>query len=137
MENEQLTYNNLHWYEFDQNNSGGFFEMNDDVSIKVFIQSENAAGANQKAEEVGIYFDGCEDGIDCDCCGDRWYRAGDPLDSFKTYFWRKENTEYDNISDYVQAIANDSMWAKVGKPVVIVYFADGSIKRFYKEGENL
>ncbi len=133
MENEQLTYNNLHWYEFDQNNSGGFFEMNDAVSIKVFIQSENAAGAIQKAEDVGIYFDGCESGRDCDCCGDRWYRVGDHLASFTTYFWRSENDEYDNISDYAQALANDSMWAKVGKPVAIVYFANGSIKRFYKE----
>ena len=133
MENEQLTYGNLHWYEFDQNNSGGVFVMDDDVSIKVFIQSENAEGANQKAEEVGTYFDGCEKDMDCDCCGDRWYRAGDPLDSFKTHFWGSENDEYDNISDYAQALADASVWAEDDKPAVIVYFADGSFKRVCKK----
>lgn len=133
MENEQLTYNNLNWYEFDQNNSGGVFIMDDDVGIKVFIQAESDGVANQKAEEVGIYFDGCEKDMDCSCCGDRWYRAWGHLDRFKTHFWRSENAEYDNISDYVQAIANDSVWAGWEKPVVIVYFANGSIKRFYKQ----
>ena len=132
MENEQLTYGNLRWYEFDQNNSGGVFVMDDDVSIKVFIQAESEDVANQKAEEVGIYFDGCEKGIDCDCCGDRWYSEIYPRDSFKTHFWGSENAEYDNISDYAQALANDSMWAEDDKPAMIVYFADGSVKRFYK-----
>lgn len=133
MENEQLNYGNLHWYDFDQNNSGGVFEQNDDVSLHVFIQAESADAANQKAEDIGIYFDGCEKGWDCDCCGDRWYRADYPMDSFVVYFWKKDNAEYDNISDYAQAIANDSGWAKDGKPANIVYFADGTVKRFYKK----
>lgn len=137
MENEQLTYGDLNWYEFDQNNSGGVFIMDDDVGIKVFIQAESDGVANQKAEDVGIYFDGCEQGIDCDCCGDRWYRVGDHLASFTIYFWRSENDDYDNINDYAQAVANDSMWAEVGKPVAVVYFANGSVKRFYKSGEKL
>jgi hypothetical protein len=133
-DNEQLNYGNLRWYEFRQNNSGGSFVMDDEVSIHVFIQAESADAANQKAEKVGIYFDGCEDGSDCSCCGDRWYRADDPLDSFKTYPWRGEPKEYDNISDYAQALAADSGWAKRGDPANIVYFADGSVKRFYKWG---
>lgn len=131
-DNEQLTYGNLHWFEYRQNNSGGVFFMDGYASIYVFIQAESADAANQKAEEVTIYFDGCESDRDCDCCGDRWYRAGEHLDSFKTHFWYEENAEYDNISDYVQAVANDSMWAEAGKPVGVVYFADGSVKRFYK-----
>lgn len=132
-DNEQLTYGNLHWFEYRQNNSGGVFFMDDDASIYVFIQAESADAANQKAEEVTIYFDGCESDRDCDCCGDRWYHADYPVDSFKTHFWHEENTEYDNISDYAQALANDSMWAEDDKPAVVVYFADGSFKRFYKK----
>ena len=27
------------------------------------------------AEDIGLYFDGVEQGMDCSCCGDRWYRA--------------------------------------------------------------
>ena len=29
--------------------------------------------ANDIAQGNGIYFNGVADGIDCDCCGDRWY----------------------------------------------------------------
>jgi hypothetical protein len=29
--------------------------------------------ANSIAESIGMYFDGCSDGRDCSCCGDRWY----------------------------------------------------------------
>ena len=134
MENEQLTYGNLHWYEYRQNNSGGVFFMDGYASLYVFIQAESADDANHQAEEVTIYFDGCERDMDCDCCGDRWYRAHGPMDSFTTHlFWRGENAEHDNISDYAQALANDSVWAEDDKPAVIVYFADGSFKRFCKK----
>lgn len=39
----------------------------------VYIEAENAEEANEKALQIGIYFNGVEDGIDCPCCGDRWY----------------------------------------------------------------
>lgn len=62
----------LRWYEFIQNNSGGIFK---DPAHVVFIQAHSPEGANARAEEVGLYFDGCGDGQDCHCCGDRWYRT--------------------------------------------------------------
>lgn len=58
------------FYNFDQNNSGGVFEGPNNV----IIEADNAEQANYKAEQVGIYFDGVENDIDCDCCGDRWNR---------------------------------------------------------------
>lgn len=67
-------------FRFRQNNSGGRFIINDEVSVVVYIYANNAAEANAKAELVGIYFDGCEKGIDCLCCGDRWSRAEDKWD---------------------------------------------------------
>ena len=62
------------WYEFDQNNSGGWFHINDEKGIgpKVWIEADNANEANEKAQEIGIYFNGVDKGRDCDCCGDRW-----------------------------------------------------------------
>ena len=63
------------FYNFSQNNSGGFFNNNHSagIGVLVIIEALNADDANDRAEEIGIYFDGCDDNIDCDCCGDRWY----------------------------------------------------------------
>lgn len=41
--------------------------------MHVLIQARSAKEANVKAEEVGLYFNGADDELDCPCCGDRWY----------------------------------------------------------------
>lgn len=61
------------FYEFRQNNSGGVFHRNKDVDETVIIEAINAGQANSKAQNIGIYFNGCKDDMDCYCCGDRWY----------------------------------------------------------------
>ena len=63
----------MKWYEFSQNNSGGDFVEDENLGKYVFIQADNKSKAIEKAEEIGIYFDGCNSGIDCSCCGDRWH----------------------------------------------------------------
>jgi hypothetical protein len=63
----------MKYYEFRQNNSGGWFDVDDRVTLSVWIQATSANSANILADSLGIYFDGCKNGIDCDCCGDRWY----------------------------------------------------------------
>lgn len=68
------------FYTFRQNNSGGRWQTDPDkgVSVEVTIEADDHVRANIIARRyVGIYFDGCDDGIDCDCCGDRWYRVRD------------------------------------------------------------
>jgi len=57
------------FFEFRQNNSGGFFEG----PVCVIIEARTADEADLIAEDNDIYFDGCDKGIDCSCCGDRWY----------------------------------------------------------------
>ena len=61
------------FYHFDQNNSGGDFVVNDDVCHHVFIEAHSVEEANLLADNFGIYFDGCNTGEDCSCCGDRWH----------------------------------------------------------------
>jgi hypothetical protein len=62
------------FYTYRQNNSGGSFNQNERVGQYVIIEAENANKANDYAvDKVGIYFDGCDGGLDCSCCGDRWY----------------------------------------------------------------
>ena len=61
-------------FQFRQNNSGG-----QDMGPKfVVVKADDADQANQIAQDQGpVYFDGVADGIDCDCCGDRWYPVHD------------------------------------------------------------
>ncbi|AQR77216.1 hypothetical protein ABNB59_17200 [Paenibacillus larvae] len=60
------------YFTFYQSNPGGFTIVNDSVCDVVIIETDTADQANKKAEEIGIYFDGCSTGNDCPCCGDRW-----------------------------------------------------------------
>ena len=57
------------FYTFRQNNSGGFFSG----PQFVIIEADSAEEANAIAEENDIYFHGVSRGLDCSCCGDRWY----------------------------------------------------------------
>lgn len=60
------------FYTYIQNNSGGLFTN----PSKYFIVEANSDNvANAIAEDNGLYFNGCETGQDCSCCGDRWYEA--------------------------------------------------------------
>jgi hypothetical protein len=128
----------LGWYKFDQNNSGGSFHSDEDVAHYVFIQAYSAKEANHLAENIGIYFDGCRDGMDCDCCGDRWSEVWDAMEDFTVYSWKSsgkgyESKVYDNAFDYFSALADEDMFAEEGKPSVIAYYSDGSKNIFYKE----
>lgn len=62
------------FFDFHQNNSGGSFSYDDKAGIAetVIIEANSAAEANEKAERIGLYFDGAGD---CECCGSRWYEA--------------------------------------------------------------
>lgn len=67
-----LIPSNLTWFTFSQNNSGGRFTVDDKVDAYVIIQAPDADTANQLAERIGIYFNGVDEGYDCERCGDRW-----------------------------------------------------------------
>jgi hypothetical protein len=63
------------FYQYRQNNSGGRFDIDeaDGITVNVIIEADSAEDADSRAEDIGIYFDGCDGGRDCPCCGDRWY----------------------------------------------------------------
>jgi len=62
------------FYVFRQNNSGGRFVTNHERGIShfVIVEASDAQDADRRAELAGLYFNGCQRGIDCSCCGDRW-----------------------------------------------------------------
>lgn len=57
------------WYEFDQNNSGGYFEKDDFVSELVYVQ---AMSSDQAEEIMRDLVDKADAWNYCDCCGERW-----------------------------------------------------------------
>ncbi|ANY67700.1 hypothetical protein BBD42_15420 [Paenibacillus sp. BIHB 4019] len=69
------------YYTFIQNNSGGYFDSNSDVCEYVIIEANNAKHANDRATEIGLYFDGAGD---CPCCGNRWDEQWDDAEGTET-----------------------------------------------------
>jgi hypothetical protein len=65
------------FYEIDQNNSGGSFVTDDKLCHRLFIEADSYKEALRKAEDMGCYWDGVEEGMDCSCCGDRWHRPSE------------------------------------------------------------
>lgn len=91
----------MNFYEFSQNNTGGSFVTDDKLCHRVVIEAASEKEAIQKAEEMGIYFNGVDDGMDCPCCGDRWYTP-DKIDL------ERINTEWNGYEL--------SVWLTSGKP---------------------
>jgi len=56
------------WYDFRQNNSGGYFNG----PRYVLVEADGYEEANAMAQKAGVYFDVTRD---CPCCGPRWSRA--------------------------------------------------------------
>lgn len=67
------------FYHFDQNNSGGDFDVDAEkgIGVHVLIEAVTADQANDIAKNIGLYFDGVDEGLDCACCGNRWYPCDD------------------------------------------------------------
>jgi len=90
----------MNFYTFEQNNSFGIDIQNSGIGWIVVIEAESSDAANERAESIGIYFNGVAEGRDCECCGDRWSRA-----------WEGENPHFKFEA---------GMW---------VHFADGQVKK--------
>lgn len=85
------------FFTYRQNNSGGVFDFDDrkGIGVAVIVEAASVAEANERAEAIGLYFDGCDSGIDCDCCGDRWSRPyGDGTKKPEIYSTDVSNGKY-------------------------------------------
>ena len=105
------------FFTYNQNNSGGAFDINKEKGIGeyVIVEAMNLNDADARAESIGLYFHGVEDGMDCDCCGDRWYS---PYDDGS-----EEPLIYDRTpEDY----KNGDNWSK--NKTIAVHYLDGSVK---------
>lgn len=84
------------FFAYDQNNSGGSYSIDENQGIGkvVVIEAENASDANEKAEEIGLYFDGKHD---CECCGNRWwkkYNDDEMIEFDDILHWNRQSPVY-------------------------------------------
>ena len=110
------------FYTFNQNNSGGdFVYRKGSISHYVIIEADSASEATDRALDIGLYFNGVDKGMDCPCCGDRWY----PL-------WLEDATEMPTI--YSQEISPEMPddWMKwIDGPEGYIHFKDGTVTPFW------
>ena len=109
------------FYCYNQNNSGGSFILDESVSHFVIIEAYSAKEANAKAEDVGIYFDGCSTGQDCRCCGDRWYAPWSDNGDATPMIYAKDPLKYKDD------------FCRDGDTYCIVYMLDGGKKIYRKQ----
>ncbi len=96
----------MKFFMFRQNNSGGYFKVDEKVNKFVIIRAENIDHANEIAKKIGIYFDGKRLGYDCPCCGDRWNRAYEEMTNFE-------------MLEYIEML-----FGEFQKPITDFYFYD-------------
>jgi hypothetical protein len=122
---EKNPIKNLLWYCFDQNNSGGSFVIDQDVAQDVYIQAHSSEEAIGIAESVGIYFDGVEKEMDCECCGNRWSRY-DADDGYPV------PTKYgENVLDGLDVVDEDPK--DKDHPSFILYYYNGDKELYYSK----
>lgn len=147
------------FYEVNQNNSGGSFDVDDKVCHRLFIEANSEKEALEKAEELGCYWYGVAEGIDCPCCGDRWstylreisltfnHYVNDEEDSIEKYTPYARTVgeicvdkngsnyipmEYNSLEEYAQYLADDFGWTS---PDVRIYYLDGTVKEIFTKKE--
>ena len=112
------------FFEFRQNNSGGIFIQ---PAINVIIEADSAEDANTRAVDFGLYFDGCSDGRDCSCCGDRWYpQWNEDGDKRPSHYGEKIDLRTGTYKKYGVL---DIDWGSEEVPNFLILFKDGREKR--------
>lgn len=111
------------FYEFNQNNSGGHFDRSRNVDHYVIVEAVDVTQAIDRANGIGIYFNGCAKGIDCGCCGDRWH---EPMDS----------SDVPSHYDSPLTLANSSTTKNPREHTVVIHYLDGRVIYTTTDCEN-
>lgn len=103
------------FYTFRQNNSGGRFARDNNVDMYVVVEGTDVSDVIERAENIGIYFDGCANFQDCECCGDRWYKPWD-------------GTELDAVPSIYSEPIDEMRDTRTKGCNTVIHFADGTRK---------
>lgn len=143
------------FFEYRQNNSGGRFDIDDTLTVRVIVEAKDQEQAIRIGENLGIYFNGCDEGLDCSCCGDRWYEphevnlqygllSDDELKEMTlaykgeivpTRYKRRENKDKDfvfaDVGEYARYMTDKWGYA-MDKPDTRIFYLDGTVKEFFR-----
>lgn len=112
------------FYTFTQNNSGGSFVIDEYSGIcgYVIIEANSHIQANEIALNIGLYFDGCDSGIDCSCCGDRWYEVDE---------------DYSEITPCIYGESVFSLQKSIFKEMCFIHYINGEVEKVeFKSNPN-
>lgn len=104
------------FYEFNQNNSGGHFTRNSRVDSYVIVEANDLEEAIDRANGIGVYFNGVDEGMDCECCGDRWYPP-----------YRDDGKAEPSHYDSPLTLANSSTTKNPREHTVVIHYLDGRV----------
>ena len=111
------------FFTFTQNNSGGSFIG---PAHYVVVEAPSAHVANALVIAHGLYFNGCEEGYDCECCGDRWHSVDD-----------SDGTKYPQVYGEGIGVALETAlkmygnWSDFNRiPQISVFYLDGTRKDY-------
>jgi hypothetical protein len=93
------------FYSFQQNNSGGYYAVDDTVAEVVIFEADSAEDANNRAEEKGVFDYGF-----CECCGERFGRQWSDEKGYKS----------------VKAAVKEASWMRQDRQVR-VHYKDGRV----------
>jgi len=113
-------------YEFSQTNSGGSFVVDENLCHRVFIEAKTTEEAIEKAESLGVYFDGVYENLDCPCCGDRWNSPN--IVAFPLYW--DETKKFKTVSEYAQHLANEHGWTT---PDARIFYLNGTVEDIFQK----
>jgi len=106
------------FFTYNQNNSGGSF---DGPAEHVVVEAVDYTEANYLAERYGLYFNGCDSGRDCPCCGDRWY----------SQYSNSDGNEFPSV--YGKPVSDPEAlksWVMPsGKKTAVVYYKNGTVEK--------
>ena len=117
------------FFTFNQNNSGGSFDFDREQGLThyVIIEAPDATAAAIEAITHGIYFDGCDAGIDCSCCGDRWHRP-----------WNAAGFEQPGLYESGKLSGSSVFRGGLGwmhpNPETVIHYADGRMEWHANDG---
>lgn len=115
------------FYTFNQNNSGGRFHAihKRGISHYVVVEGRDCDDIIARAKTIGLYFNGADEGYDCNCCGDRWYEPWEGSSGFA-----EVPTIYGvDVSSgvYLDASEYDTKWIKDG-PEGYIHYMNGTVQ---------
>lgn len=123
------------FYEYNQNNSGGSFELDEEAGIShwVIIEADSEDEADARAEQIGLYFDGNgwgEDAYtrDCECCGPRWSPAYRSTDEPQVYDRKVVDGKIAPVEGREVHSWDNMKWMK--GPEGYIHYKDGSVVPF-------